>query len=218
MTVTATETVVDLVTDALLDLEAGTLGQSPDADQMAHGVRHLNRLMKRLQMLGFFQSLKTTTSLNALVINNYALSPARMFRIMNIQYKNTSGIEIPMIELTQEEYAEFPDKSTSGIPTQFYYDRQRESARLYVWPMPASYTSETYEITYEREFEDIADENDTVDFPVEGYDALVLGLAARLRHTYGKGQRKVDVAIEAKNALDEFLASDTEGVVKFYSD
>ena len=41
MATTGTETVRDIVTDALLSIGAATLGQSVAAEEMAVGIRHL---------------------------------------------------------------------------------------------------------------------------------------------------------------------------------
>ena len=68
------------------------------------------------------------------------------------------------------------------------------------------------EITYEREFEDIADEDDVADMPAEWYDAAIMQLASRLCGPYGiTGQRKMEVMGEARDALDMALAGDVEG-------
>jgi len=217
MAVTGTNTVRTIVEDALLDIEAGTLGQSATGEAMAHGVRHLSRLMKAWQTMGHFQSLTAEQSLT-IVANtaDHTLSPVRPIKILNARYKDTSGNEIPMFQMNRQEYDELPTKTTTGIPTNYYYNRQKESAVFTIWPVKASVTTETIEITYEREYEDITDEDDVIDIPSEAYDAVILNLAARLAHTYGSAERKAMVKIDAKAALDTWLASDMEEIVRFF--
>ena len=72
------------------------------------------------------------------------------------------------------------------------------------------------QFTYEREFEDIADEDDTVDLPVELYDAFVLSLAEKLAPTYGSEQRKITIKMDAKQARDEGISNENEGTVRFF--
>ena len=217
MAVTGTETYNALITDALLDIEAGTLGQNAHAEAMTHGVRHTNRLLKKWQGLGYFASAVTAQSVTLVAATAaHTLSPVRPFRILHAQYKSAAGIETPMIRMSRQEYDELPDKTVTGIPTQFMWDRQKESALFYVWPLKAAVTTETIEITYEREFEDIAADTDTVDLPVEGYDALVLSIAERLAPAYGSEQRKLTIKMDAKQARNEFFATAHEGVTNFF--
>ena len=219
MVVIGTNTVRIIVEDVLFDIEAGTLGQSATGEAMAHGIRHLSRMLKSWQSMGYFQSLVAEQSLT-IVANtaDHTLSPVRPMKILTARYKDTSGNEIPMNELNRQEYDELPTKTTTGIPTNFYYNRQKESAVFTIWPVKASVTTETIEITYEREYEDISDEDDVIDVPAEAYDAVVLGLAARLAHTYGSADRKGMIKADAREALNVWLASDMEPVVRFFDD
>lgn len=219
MATTGTQTVLDIVTDALLDIEAVQMGQSVPGKQGAHAMRVLNRLMKSWQRLEPTPDfLVASQSVTATTSAAHTLSPVRPIRILNANLKQTDGTEIPMIELSRDEYDELPDKDTTGIPTQFYYDRQKESAVFYVWPLFSSVTTETFEITYEREFEDISALTDTIDLPSEWYDVAVKQLAARLVHAYGSEAAKQTMPMEAEYALNRALASAVTGSVYFQRD
>lgn len=214
MTVTSTETVGDLVTDALLYVEAGTLGISPSADEMALGIRTLNRMMKAWQMKGYSRFFNTSASVTLTTAASYIMSPVRPVNIRSARL-TISGIETPMFEMTQNEYDELPDKASTGLPTQFLYDRQREAALLYVWPLLATASGETIEMTIEREYADVTASTETIDIPAEGYEAIVFNLAARLSHVFGNASRKQLIHMEAREALDDFLAGDVEASVRF---
>lgn len=212
MAVTGTETVRDLIEDALLDIEAHTMGQAMDATQADHGRRALQRMLKAWQVEhGTPYHLVAQQTVTATTSAAHTLSPVRPIRILSARVIPTSGNEIPMVELTRDEYDTLPNKTATGIPTQFYYDKQKESAVFYVWPLFSAVTTETFKVTYERETEDIADLTDVIDIPAEWYDAAVKNLASRLRHAYGKGQRKQDIVIEAKLALDAALGAGVDG-------
>lgn len=208
MAVTGTETVREIVTDALLEIGVGTIGQSVESEDMALGIRHLNRMLKAWQGSGDAQFLYASQTLTLTTSASYTLSPARPLRILNANLKR-SGIETPMVELSRKQYDLLPDKDSTGLPTQFYYDRQKEAALFYVWPLLSAAAGETVEITYEREFEDIASASDTIDLPVEWYDAVILGLAARLCGPYAIPERMI-VEQKAERAKREAMANDIE--------
>lgn len=214
MAVTGTETVREIVTDALLSIGAGTLGQSPAAEEMAVGIRYLNRLMKKWQGQGHLRGLVASQSLTLTTAASYTLNPIRPARIMNCRYK-ANNIELPMIELSRQEYDELPTKDTTGVPTQFYYDKQNEAALFYVWPLMAAVTTQTIEITYEREFEDIASANATIDIAYEWYDAVVLNLGASLLNVFPSPTRTEKVMFDAKEAFDSAVGNDAEDSTYF---
>jgi len=205
------ETVRDLITDALLDLEAATMGQAVGATEAEHGRRALQRMLKAWQLEhGTPFHLVAEQTVTASTTGAYTLFPVRPLRILSARVV-TGGVEIPMIELTRDEYDSLPNKAATGIPTQFYYDKQKVLAVFRVWPLFSSVSSETFKITYERETDDIASIDDIIDVPPEWYDAVVKNLASRLRHAYGKGKRKADIVAEAYRALNDALGSGVDG-------
>lgn len=209
MAVTATATVRDLVTDALLEIQAATLGQDIDAAEAELGRRTLARMLKAWQMRGHPLYLRATLSLALTTAASYSLSVERPPRVLSARLKR-DGIETPMEELTAAEYDELPLKTVTGLPTTYFYDRQREDALFHVWPVLVSASGETVEITYEREIDDHASLNDTVDAPAEWHEAIVYGLADRLapkfnRQSTGMGEMK----------MREAIGADSEGSVFF---
>lgn len=210
MAVTGTQTVRDIITDALLDLEVGAIGVEADATLTAHAVRMLNRVMKAWQLDDAAPSfLKASQTLTLTTAASYTLSPERPVRILSARLKR-AGIEIPMLRLSRDEYDDLPQKLTTGLPTQFYYDRQKEDALFYVWPVLAVAAGETVEITYEREFEDV-DINDNIDLPGEWWDVAVLQLASRLVHAYGSEAAKQSIPMRAEMMLNKALGAAVDG-------
>lgn len=211
MTTDKTSTVREIVTDALLDIEAARLGTPPDASEMDLGIRHLNRIMKTWQGNGS-QFLRTRGTLTLTDSEVYTLSPVeRPIRIIDARLKQ-NGIETPMFRMNRAEYDDLPQKLSTGLPTQFYYDRQKESALFYVWPVlaTAAVNGQTIEYSYEREFEDVTDPDEVIDTPVEWYDALVSALSARLCRPFSKLDRLATMQALADEALATALGSDTE--------
>ena len=212
------ETVRDIITDALLDLESATLGQTLQGGSAAHAMRVLSRMLKAWQNehsapfhLYASQTVTLTTA------SSYTMDPARPIKITNVNFKFNS-IETPLTEMTRDEYDNLPNKAVTGRPTMFYYDRQRagSGSLLYVWPALASATTEELIITYEREHYDMDDLNETIDVPSEWAEAVTKGLAWRLIGTYGREARKQQIPYEAKAALDAALGAGVDGTSVYW--
>lgn len=211
MAVTGTYTNRQILTDALRKLGVVAADEDMTADQAANGRRVLDRFLKALQNRGANLWAYTTQTVTLTTAVSYTMSPVRPVRVHGVRYNNGST-ETPMTELTRQEYEDLPLKTVTGVPTCWYYDRQRESALLYIWPGLASASSETLEVTYERELEDV-DLDDVVDVPGEWLDAVVYGLAGRLADDYGV--TAPGVVARAEEEMRQALSGDREGSVWF---
>ena len=144
--------------------------------------------------------------------STYTLSP-RPFRVVEARYRSAGAIDLPMEELTRQEYLDMPNKVSTGVPTQYYVDHQRAASTLYVWPVPASVTIETVRYTYQRVFEDIDDLANDIDVPQEHLEAVGYQLAVRLAVTFGKD---VPGLVEMAGMLmADVAAADREEIVRF---
>ena len=155
----------------------------------------------------------TAMSVAATTAASYTLTP-RPLEILGIRYKNGVN-ELPMWQMTRQEYDDLPNKSSTGTPTTFYFNRQRETATITVWPVLAVTGTATFEISYQREFEDV-DLDTAPDVPGEYWEAMVYGLAARLADDYSVDGRTVTARAEEELRLA--LAFDREGSLYFHGD
>lgn len=211
MATTDTDTVRELLESAMRKIGVVAEDEAMTADQAMNGLRAFNRMVKAWQNRGYNLWAYASQAVTLTTAAVYTLDPVRPLDIMSCRLKR-SGIETPMIRLTRDQYDLLPVKASQGTPTQFYYDRQREAARLYVWPVLAAASGETLEITYIREFEDMG-LDDAPDIPGEWYDAAVYSLAARLADDF-----RVDpgnVVARAEEELRLALAGDREGSIWF---
>lgn len=110
---------------------------------------------------------------------SYALTGVR--KVLSVR-RRTSSIDTPLTELSREEYYDLPNKSQAGTPLSCYFDPQRSTKTLYVWPVPtaAIATSTTLPYTYARFIEDCDALTNDPDVPQEWLEALSYGLARRL--------------------------------------
>lgn len=219
MAVTGTETVRSLVTSALRKIGVVAMDRDPTAAEIQIGLEQLDRMLKAWQNKRYNLWTVASQTLTLTTAASYDLNPVRPLRIYSARFNNGS-IEIPMVPLTRQEYDDLPVKTTTGTPTQFYYDKQREAAKFYVWPVLASASGQTVEITYEREIEDQTDLDAVPDVPGEWYDAVVYNLGVRLMDDFEieASTQSQRVMMMAKETLDDALGSDVEESVFFAGD
>ena len=181
-----------------------------DADELSYCLRELNVMLKEWQMTGpnlwrYTEGSLTLTN----ATQSYTLA-TRVRRFISARYKDGTR-EIPMVEMTRQRYFELPIKSSSGVPTQFYFDRQRASSVLYVWPVIATVDSETIEYTYQRVIEDIDASTNDLDIPQEHFAVVGLNLAARLCDDTGQEGPAIDrLQMKAAELLALAKADDRE--------
>jgi hypothetical protein len=213
--VTATQTNEAICRDALRKIGVVAVDETPTADEIETARRALERLLKAWQNRGYLLWSVTSMSVTLTTASSYSLTPARPVQIQNVNFRR-SAIDLPMIELTRQEYDRLPNKATKGTPTQYYYDRQRDAGTLYIWPSLATAAGETLEVTYVRELADVQ-LSDPVDVPSEWWDAAVYNLALRLMPDFGVSASALgqDIIAMAGVTLQDALSGDREGSVYF---
>lgn len=214
MAVTGTKTVRDLVVAALRKAGVTDWADQPHATEAEMAASEMNLMFKGWQNRGYNLWTKASATLPLVAGQaSYTLTPVRPLRILSARYWNGSS-ELPLQELTRDEYDTLPVKAAAGIPTTFHYDRQREAAALYVWPVLWSVIDKEIRYTYEREIEDVANLNDAADIPGEWWECAVYGLAVRLAETSGVAVPPT-LFQRAEILLREAGAFDREGSVFF---
>jgi hypothetical protein len=203
----------DVINDALRKIGVAAQDEPATADQVVAGLRALNRLLRSMQnrQPDLWLVSSQDIALSNLAAQNIgccarAVRSARLVR--------TNGTELPMQELTRQEYDDLPNKASAGTPTTYYYDRQLCDGTIYVWPVLRAPAGEVLRITYERKVNDAASVGATVDMPDEWEEALVYGLAARLADDYGVAAPSV--VGRAEEELRLVLSRDREGSIFFH--
>lgn len=199
----------EAIEDALREIGVIDPSEAADAEHISFAIRKLGRMLSAWQNLGYGLWLRDEQTVTLTTATDYALLPVRPARIMSVRLAK-SGTELPLREMTRQEYDDLPIKTSTGRPTGYYYDRQREAGRLYVWPALSAADGSTLKITYERAIEVPTKLSDTVDVPVEFDHALVLGLAAELAPAFSR-----PAPANASVALMVALAADREESVFF---
>lgn len=200
----------EIATAALEMIGVVAIGDTPEAEHSAKALEQLNLMVKtwgaspapKLWLVS--EGAVTLTASNAA----YTASPVSLARKVLSIRRRTSSIDTPLEMLSRDEYDDVPNKSGTGTPTSFYFDPQRATRTLYVWPAPSSAvaSSTTLRMTYLRVIEDLDSLNDDFDLPQEWLEVLQYGLAARLALVFRMHLADPVGAAEIKQRAQELMA------------
>ena len=180
-----------LVTNTIID-EAfdicgiGSEGESISADQYSRARRSLNLMAKSWAASDHLWLRTSASEALAAATASYAITP-KPTRILEMRRRDSNGYDTPLTEWSHAEYQDQPNKAVTGVPVAYYYDPQRASGTVYVWPTPGASEAAEYalQFTYLRTIEDFDDTTNDPDLPQEWTEALCYGLAERLALKYG---------------------------------
>jgi hypothetical protein len=115
------------------------------------------------------------------------LQAYRVLRIpmARVQYADSGPfpLEVPLIQLSRQEYDQLGQKSAQGTPNSYYYDPQLNDGVLNLYLAPNSIPNVVI-LTCQRPLADVINSADSFDFPIEWMNALKWGLAEQLIPEY----------------------------------
>lgn len=200
-------------------LQVGETASSEDADL---ALKHLNLMLKTwgtdpklfIEVEGSVTLLAATAS--------YAGSPVSLARRIVGARRRTSGIDTPLMPLSRQEYLDTPNKTGAGMPVSFYFDPQRSTRTLHIWPVPttAIAASTTVRIDYHRVIENSDSLDNDPDVPQEWLEAISYSLAARLSMIPGysaDAQVRAEISARAQALYAQLSADSDESASVFFS-
>lgn len=194
------QTAQEIITDALAELGVAEDEEPLQAIDLERGLRALNRMLKAWQADGVMAwtyaegSVTLTQGDVDYVFGTGGDFTTVPFEILDARITRGNST-LPMHRLSREEYFAFPNRTNQGYPTQYFYDRQRASGTLYVWPAPDA-TAATVSFTYRRVIMDLDAGANDFDLPQEWHEALVFGLAKRLVGAYSMAGKPAAARVE----------------------
>lgn len=189
-----------IIKDALRCIGAIAQGENPTGTEMTDGRRALNMMMKTWMggQNEFAPGLKMWQRTQSAGIDpgsakiSYTIAPTGADLTLTVPVsipamnaKDSGGNETPLESMTEADYFKIGNKTNTGIPSKFYYERGFEIGTVY-FDLVLSDTTYTFPFTYLREIYEIDDADDDIDFPVHWYEALKYHLAIRLAPEYEK--------------------------------
>jgi len=210
MATTGVITVQALIERAMLRANILAAGDPIEGAELQDAMQTLDDMLKAIQPNGVTIWQQTSGSITVTSATTSYTIASRPLTLDVVNWKESSGIESPMLRLTRREYFELPDKDSAGRPSQFYYHRQREQGVLYVWPVLTTAASQTIEWIGTGEMSDITDSTATIEIPGEWREAITYQLASRLQDEYGRSNPRIDA--RAAEALIYAQGFDRESV------
>lgn len=125
--------------------------------------------------INYWTTVETTLALTA-SDNTYTLAVGTVDILSAVVRRSSTDTTMTRMALT--DYNALPNKTTTGRPTQFFFDRQY-TPQIYLWPTPENST-DTIVYWALMQIEDITSSNEDTDIPYRWTDAMAAGLAVRL--------------------------------------
>jgi len=190
-------------------------GNTPSSEVADDALITLNVMLKEWMPHASIWRLKEGYVTPVANQQGYSLTP-RPYCVVDVRYRLTSANDLPMSELTRQEYYDIPTKTANGTPTSWYYDPQRSTSNLYIWPLPSSVSTETLRVTYQRRFEDVDDLGNDIDVDQQHLSLVAYNVASRLADRYGKSGPHVErIHAHAADTLEKLLDADRPEVIRF---
>lgn len=98
--------------------------------------------------------------------------------VREIVFGNTPA-EVPMARLNRDDYNNLPNKTSTGTPLQYYFDRQITQPVMNFWPTPSS-SFEQVVVYRHRQIQDVGALTNTIEVPQRWQPAIMKNLAASL--------------------------------------
>lgn len=171
-------------------------------------------------------ALPSAAASGAIVVNYQTdlIRPLKVLAARRYQFaaSDATPIEIPMAIMSRIDYANLPNKTVPGTPTQFFYDPSLTDGlqslavgapgigQFFVWPAPANNLS-AVRFTAQRPLQDFVTQANTADLPQEWISALRYNLAVELAAEYDcPAQRFAMIKALADEKLEMCRAWDRE--------
>jgi hypothetical protein len=95
--------------------------------------------------------------------------------VSSASFGNTP-LEITMTKLNRDDYVDLPNKAFPGRPLQYWYDKQYQVPRLWLWPVPDDTTAQIV-VWNQRQIQDVGALTNTLEVPQRWIDAIIWLLA-----------------------------------------
>jgi hypothetical protein len=151
----------------------------------------------------------TAAAASGNTVYTYTTKLNRPLDVIHVRVRNKSGTDIELERLGKQDYYRIADKNAGGLPSQYFYDPQRDSGELYVWAVSTVVTNRL-KITYRRDLEDFDSAADNPDIPQEWMEALIYNLAVRIAPKFNKTRKIQEVIGLAEQMKQDLLEWDQD--------
>tara|TARA_R110000744_G_scaffold134862_1_gene244127 strand:- start:1253 stop:1921 length:669 start_codon:yes stop_codon:yes gene_type:complete len=168
--------------------------------------RSLNLMFSEWAVRGINYWLTTETTLALSASTRVYVLPAGTLDILDAVVRRGNS-DTEMARLSLSDYNSQPNKTTTGLPINFFFDRQA-TPQIYVWPLPENSTDTIVYWRLSRP-EAVTLSQQEADVPFRWNDALCAGLASRISMKI-QGVPDTRITILAAQAESSFNYAATE--------
>ncbi|KKM86594.1 hypothetical protein LCGC14_1277510, partial [marine sediment metagenome] len=147
-------------------------------------------------------------------VYSYKIKVPRPISVVETRLHRADGQDVPIVLTGRLDYELLSLKTTEATPNQVYYDKQLINADLLVWPVPID-MQEYLKFTARLPIQDIINLTDGFDIAQEFFLAIAWNLAPLIAPKHEKPV-DLEMALIAKNMLEEALAGDSEDASVFF--
>lgn len=195
-TISTVSTVRDLIGGALRII--GVEDNHEDAESYADAMQHMQWMLKSMQADGVnmwrIEDIAVTWPAGQpyQTFGTDILTPTSIMNVQDARVVISSTFERSLGRYEYGDYEVLPNKSASGSPVVYWFDKRVSGPRLYLWMVPSETT--TINLTIARVIEDVTDLSQTLDLPQEWQETVVYNLADRLLDPFSVSESQPHVA------------------------
>lgn len=207
-TYVVTDTVRQIITDALIELQVLSANQTVRDSDLQLGMRRLNWLLKSQDTDGEWAwRWNYAGTLNIPAATATVTLPVGIRDVFEARVQQAVGRERPLDRREWSEFSSYPNKATPGEPSIYVPRPGLTSTALQFWPVPTAITTINY--TGAKVAEDVTDPGQTIDVPARYTRTLMMNLAATLVIPFGKmGEPHGPAIIEEAKKLYLIMRAD----------
>lgn len=180
----------DIIKAALRSLGVIGVGETPITEDYTNCSQALNIMIKSWSKKGLPLWVTQEITIPLVVgVSSYSLGPtatgsgaivmSKPLRVIDAFIRQTNNLDVPLTQISRNEYIRLGNKTSAGAPNLFYYDPQEANGKLIVYNVPSTAT-DVIHAQIQRMFYDMNSSTDNFDFPQAWFQALKWGLAAEL--------------------------------------
>lgn len=174
-------TAEEVVTQACYELGSHAAGETPSGQEMNDALVRFNGMLKTWQGEGNLFREATTSIVFAAQDAAGVVLDSSIRAINNVWV--VGSYNRLLAEWNRSEFLSLPNPTTAGSPVAWYAETGVSALTLHLWPVPSTNTTVT--LDYSRKGYTVTDPSETVDFPEEWQEALIVNLASRLASMFG---------------------------------
>lgn len=161
----------------------------------------------------------TTAASSGQPVYAYTSAIGRPLHISQVRLIDSEGVETELRPLSRLQYFRIPNKTQTGVPSQYYIDKQTSYTKMYIHPVSEDSTNRL-RFSYKRIMEDIDSSTDDLDFPQEWIACLTYNLAVWVAPKYNLeekcGTGPTSIAVLASQSLKALKEWDQEQVPMYF--